>query len=345
MKALTFRDREKARYEQIKGKLFSLEAQQNGKYRQIPRPFCLADEYSYENLYRDIRDSALAYFLIRDIPWHDGLKGRHLPSNHLCCSQSCCVNFLFPLMKRPDLVKAIFSHYYPEIAEALPITGDKPLTDGTYPFIAFEWIGTRDYLREAKRKGMRRTRGANFTSADFAFRFRKNDGRIHLVLGEWKYTEDYGKNYKGSGRQGKARKSNYIDFFIDQEGSFKANYDREELYDSLFYEPFYQLMRLQLLAQEMEAHKEKEMDADTVSALHICPEVNLEFRMNVTSDYLKEKFPGKGVLEIWKYLVSGDKFMSISVEDLLNTMQGTKKADLKWLNYLKTRYGWSRQLR
>jgi len=339
LKALTFRDREKARYEQIKEELFSQEAQQKGTYKRVRRSFCLSDEYSYENLYQGIRDSAITYFIIRGIPWHDGLKGCHLPSNHLCCSQSCCINFLFPLMKQPDLIKAIFSQYYREIAKALPITEDKPLTDGTHPFIAFEWIGTRDYLEEAKRKRMRRTRGANFTSADFAFRFREKNGRIHLVLGEWKYTEEYGRSYKGSGRQGQVRKNNYINFFRDQEGVFSANEDMTRLYDSLFYEPFYQFMRLQLLAQEMETHKE--MDADTVSVLHICPEANHEFRKNVTSGYLREQFPEKDVLEIWKELVPQGKFKSISVEVFLDSIVRQAGPDNReWVDYLKTRYGW-----
>lgn len=341
MKTRIFRDEEKERYEAVKGKLFSVEASQDGFYNGIPRNFCLADEYSYENLYRDIRDIAITYFLIRGIPWHDGLKGRHLPSNHLCCSQSCCINFLFPLVKWPDLIKAIFSHYYPEMAAPLPITEDKPLTDGTYPFIAFEWIGKRDYLGEAKRKGMSRTRGANFTSADFTFRFRENNGRVHLVLGEWKYTEEYGRSCKGSGSSGDVRKSNYIDFFIAPKGVFNANSDKDKLYDSLFYEPFYQLMRLQLLAQEMEGHKDKEMDADVVSVLHICPEANNEFRNNVASDYLKGKLPGKGVLEIWKELVPSDKFMSISVEDLLDTIMNQAESNSQdWADYLGTRYSW-----
>jgi len=312
VKAKAFRSKEKARYEQIKERLFSLEARENGDYKLISRPFCLANEYSYENLYQGIRDSAITYFLIRDIPWHDGFKGRHLPSNHLCCSQSCCVNFLFPLIKRPDLIKAVFSHYYKEMATPLPITGDKPLTDRTYPFIAFEWIGTRDYLGEARRKGMSRTRGANFTSADFTFRFRETNGRIHLVLGEWKYTEEYGRSYKGSGQSGGVRKNNYIDLFKDPKGAFSTNSDKNKLYDSLFYEPFYQLMRLQLLAQEMEAYNDKEMDADVVSVLHICPEANVELRKNVAPDYLKVKFPGKDVLEVWKELVPRDKFLSTS---------------------------------
>ena len=338
---MTFRDREKERYRKLKPKLFSNEAQDEGNYRERQRFFCLADDYSHENLYQGIRDSAITYFLIRGIPWHDGFKRRHLPSNHLCCSQSCCINFLFPLVKRPDIIKTIFSHYYPEIATSLPLTGDKPLTDGTYPFIAFEWIGTRDYLGEAKRKGMPRTRGANFTSADFAFRFRENDGRIHLVLGEWKYTEEYGRNYKGSGRSGEVRKKNYTNFFSDQSGIFSAIDDREKLYDSLFYEPFYQLMRLQLGAQEMETHEEKEMDADIVSVLHVCPEANREFRERVTSPYLANTFLGKGTLEIWKELVPHNKFKSISVEELLNTIQDTSMDEREWLDYLKTRYGWS----
>jgi hypothetical protein len=344
MRKLYFRGQEKSRYEGIKDKLFSEEARKNGAYKTIPRSFCLADEYSYENLYQGIRDSAISYFLIRGIPWHDGLKGRHLPSNHLCCSQSCCVNFLFPLMKRPDFFKAIFHQYYPDLKDPLPITGDKPLTDGTYPFIAFEWIGTRDYLEEAKRKGMRRTRGANFTSADFTFRFQTNDNKIHLVLGEWKYTEEYGRNYKGSGRAGEVRRNNYEKYFYKSDGVFSTNHQKACLFDSLFYEPFYQLMRLQLLAQEMESHKGKEMDADIVSVIHVCPDANLEFRKSVAPDYLKNKFTGTEVLDIWRKLVPADKFMSISVEDLLDTIVSQVKGNNgNWVDYLKKRYDWRKK--
>jgi len=339
VKTKTFRSKEKARYDQIKEKLFSEEARKNGTYNNITRPFCLANEYSYENLYQGIRDFAISYFLTRGIPWHDGLKGRPLPSNHRCCSQSCCINFLFPLMKRPDLVKAVFSHYYPEIVDHLPITGDKPLADGTHPFIAFEWIGTRDYLEEAKRKGRHRTRGANFTSADFAFRFKRKDGRIQIVLGEWKYTEEYGRSYKGSGRSGDVRKGNYINFFKDPKGTLSTNSDKDKLYDSLFYEPFYQLMRLQLLAQEMEGYNDKEMDADIATVLHICPQTNREFRDRITSPYLAKTFPGKDTLEIWNNLVSEEKFKSISMEDLLDAIvHCSELSDSDWANYLQLRY-------
>ena len=333
---MTFRDREKERYRELKPKLklFSHEAQAEGNYRGRPRFFCLDDGCSSENLYKAIRKPAISYFESRHIPWHDGLKGRHLPSNHLCCSQSCCINFLFPFAKRPDIIKAVFSHYYPEIASCLPITEDKPLTDETYPFVAFEWIGVCDYLEEGKRKGMRRTRGANFTSADFIFRFRRKDGKIQIVLGEWKYTEEYHRLDKGI----EVRKQNYHLAFNRDSGVFKRR--DEDLYDALFFDPFYQLMRLQLLAQEMKLSRE--MGADVVSVLLICPEANREFRDRVTSPHLASLFPNKGTLEIWKELIPKDKFMNISVEDFLDTIVRQAGADNReWVDYLKTRYGWN----
>ena len=51
MKALTFKDKKRTRYEYIKEKLFSRKSQQSDLYKRIPRSFCLADEYSYENVY------------------------------------------------------------------------------------------------------------------------------------------------------------------------------------------------------------------------------------------------------------------------------------------------------
>ena len=63
--------------------------------------------------------------------------------------------------------------------------------------VAFEWIGERNYLGELRRGEVApddgRIRGANFTSLDFCVRFRRSDGRIQLVAGEWKYTEYYAK--------------------------------------------------------------------------------------------------------------------------------------------------------
>ena len=329
----TFRDREKERYKELKRKLFSNEAQDEGNYRERPRFFCLADDYSSENLYKTIRASAIEYFKARNITWHDGLEKRRVPSNHLCCSQSCCINFLYPMTTKPRMLASIFQHFYPELAEPLPIDEDLPLPNGSFPYMAFEWIGVCDYLGETKRKGSERTRGANFTSADFIFRFIRRDGKIQIVLGEWKYTEEYRRLDKGI----QVRKQNYHVAFNKHGGVFKHR--GEDLYNALFFDPFYQLMRLQLLAQEMELSRE--MDADVVTMLHICPVANREFRDRVTSPHLANIFPNKGTLEIWKELVPQNKFMSISVEDLLNTIERVTVDDQGWVDYLRTRYGWN----
>jgi hypothetical protein len=236
----------------------------------------------------------------------------------------------------PALVEAVLGVFFPELAKAVPVYEDDLLPSGSAPYMAFEWIGSQDYLGEQKRKGGRRTRGANFTSADFAFRFIRKDGRVQLVLGEWKYTEYYVSTDLGI----PVRKANYLRTFDRADGVFGPQ--RLDLYDSLFFDPFYQLMRLQLLAQEMETGGlGREMDADVVSVLHICPTANREFREHVTSPRLKAMFPGKGTLDIWKDLLPEDRFLSISVEDLLEAIvQKGWSIDRDWVRYLGDRFRW-----
>lgn len=350
---LTFRDREKARYRSLKPKLFSPQAQGKGTYRRQPRDFCLANDRACENLYTSIRKAAIEYFRERRIPWHDGLDNRRLPSNHLCCSQSCCINFLFPMTSDPELLRTVASRFYPDFEKALPVYTDKPLQGSRFPYVAFEWIGSPpsypDYLTEQHHKRGRPTRGANYTSADFVFRFLRRDGKIQLVLGEWKYTEDagstdYGTPKSPADRKPEVRKRTYREAFHRPGGVFK-NQDKS-LYDALFVGPFYQLMRLQLLAQEMEPVRE--LQADVVTVLHVTPEANREFREFVPSPslkntHLKDKFPNKGVLDIWEELVPAEKFMSLSTESLLGVLvreaQSTHPA---WVAYLEQRYGWGR---
>lgn len=352
---MTFRDREKARYANLKRGLFSVEAQREGFYhgRPPPRHFCLADECSSENLHTSVREAAIEYFRERRIPWHDGLFNRRFPSNHLCCSQSCCINFLFPMTSDSELLRTFGRRFYPDFEKALPIDTDKPLQDGRFPYMAFEWIGSPpsypDYLREQHHKKGRPTRGANYTSADFVFRFRRGDGKIQLVLGEWKYTEDSGSTDYGTAknpadRKPAVRKRTYWEAFLRSGGVFK-NQDKS-LYDGLFVGPFYQLMRLQLLAQEMESGRE--LQADVVTVLHVTPEANREFREFVTSPslkntYMKDKFPNQGVLDIWKALVPPEKFMSLSTESLLGDLvREARSSHPAWVAYLEQRYGWGR---
>jgi hypothetical protein len=108
-------------------------------------------------------------------------------------------------------------------------------------------------------------------------------------------------------------------------------------YSDLFYEPFYQFLRQQLLANEMEiAH---ENGADIVSVLHICPEHNHEFS-RVTSPGLENV--GKTAIEVWKgLLIHKDRFQSVSTETLFGNMDSLSFYGLsEWKSYISDRYGW-----
>ncbi len=108
-----------------------------------------------------------------------------MPSKHLCDSQVCCVNFLYPFAHKPNTLKKLLQPLFPSIKKILKIEVNQ--------YIAFELIGERNYLGEKTPKDWKRTRGANFSSADAALIFETNVGSRQIVLIEWKYTESYGK--------------------------------------------------------------------------------------------------------------------------------------------------------
>lgn len=331
---MTFRDKEKLRYRSIKAKLFSKQAQTPGTYKGIPRTFCLADDCSAENLHELIRDEAITYFKMRNIPWHEGFsdtdgKERAFPSNHLCCSQSMCVNCLAPMMRDPELLRNVFRVFLPELLEPLPFQADLPLENGRQPILSFEYIGTKSYLGETNWG----TRGANCTSVDFAFMFRRTDGLIQLVLGEWKYTEEYkGRKLPEPNKINSTRLRVYRQAFEH----WKSNQPNLPPYEVFFVEPFYQFMRQTLLAQEME--RAKEMDIDIVSLVHISPKANREFAEIFTSPTLSKY--GSTVTDVWKILAPKGRFLSISSEDFLTAIKqdinGPKKV---WADWLLERYG------
>lgn len=337
---MSFRDREKQRYEKIKPKLFSVAAQVPGIYRGKPRPFCLADGHSAENLHESIRKEVIEYFAQRKIPWHDGTSSKddtqkNLPSNHLCCSQTMCVNFLFPMVRDKELSRDVFKMFFENLSEILPFDADKPLSDRTKPFLAFEWIGMRNYLGETNWK----TRGANCTSADFAFRFRTTDDKIQLVLGEWKYTEEYkGRKLPPHEDINPTQYRVYKNAF----DNWKKNNSKLPPYESFFVEPFYQFMRQTLLAREMEKAKMTkppgEMDADIVSLLHISPAANEDFGKTFTSPIFK--IYGDTVTKAWTSIVTKDRFRALSTEKFLQTIKFTAKTKYQiWLKWIEERYG------
>lgn len=320
-----FLEEEKERQESIKQKLFSAEAQKGGMYKGKIRPFCLPLDLAKENLFGDFRDTATTYFADHKIGWHDGKDSD--PSNHLCDSQVCCINFLFAFVNNPKALATLLRPAFPNIQEMLKAEDNSYLT--------FEWIGRDNYLHEKISKSGTRTRGRNFTSADSMVRFKRIDGKIQTVLIEWKYTESYSETSIKISGSGTDRSATYKDLFEKSD----CPIDKTLLpnYISLFHEPFYQLMRQQFLANEMEIIHED--GAEIVSLLHISPMHNDDFH-KVTSPKLKSL--GNSPTSVWHKLIRNkDRFASINTEKLFEQFPIREFPELtNWHNYIFNRYGW-----
>jgi len=315
----------------IQSSYFSDQAKRDGIYKGKQRSFCLPVEYAEENLYFEIRDSAIEYFKHSGIKWHDGHNFK--PSNHLCDSQVSCVNFLFPFFDKPEAMIELFLPIFPDIKEIIPM-------ENLNQFISFEWIGKENYLNERVAVNSKRTRGANFTSSDAALMFENKNGERHIVLIEWKYTESYSSYFLKISKHGTDRTKIYYPLFNLND----CPINKSELpdFDALFYEPFYQLMRHQFLAHEME--KAEELGAKSVSVLHISPSINNDLG-RITSPKLLGL--GVSVTDVWKkILIESNKFKSIFTEKLFDPFPIDKFPELKsWWDYLKERYSWTDKLK
>jgi hypothetical protein len=322
----TFLELEKGRLKdfQAGSPYLTSEARDEGFYRTKYRPFCLPADCAEQNLFPGIRKTALEFFAKNEIKWHDGQN--HKPSNHLCDSQVCCVNFLFPFVDKPHALVEVMRPIFPELQEMLPVEYGQ--------FVTFEWIGCKNYLGEISRNGLR-SRGANYTSADAAIKFLQADGKIHTVLIEWKYTESYGSTDLKISSGGRDRTGIYQHLYDLPD----CPIDRTLLpdFDALFYEPFYQFMRQQFLAHEME--KAHECGADLVSLLHIAPAHNSDFQ-RITSPKLAGIAPT--AIEVWKKLVKpAGKFTSVTTEQLFGKLSARALPEIEeWIEYIHARYPW-----
>ena len=297
-----------------------------GIYRRKPRPFCLPVDHASENLFSEIRAGAMDYFKRNQIKWHDGRNGA--PSNHLCSSQVQCVNFLYPFANKPEALCDLLRPIFPNIQSITPMEGGSQL-------VSFEWIGLRNYLGEKVPPSGSRTRGALFTSADAAVMFRLADGTRQIVLVEWKYTESYGRTWLGIAKSGTNRMDIYRRLY-DSPGC-PLDKTKGPNFCDLFYEPFYQFLRQQLLAREMEL--EHELESDLVTVLHVAPANNLDFH-RVTSPGLQEL--GDSSIEVWKGLLrQPDRFVSVSTEALFGDFPvGTHPELATWWQYINQRHPW-----
>lgn len=281
---MSFREDQRKKVIGIRDEIFSDPG--DGVFKKSPREFVLQNPLL--NLWGGIREDVLEYFERNRIVWWSD-QGDHLPTGHLLSSQIACLNHLFFIQQRGDVAAAVLKAVHPEIVEAVVVD------DG---FVEFEVVGRENYLGEKSHN-----RGANATSIDAVMVGKKADGKNVLVLIEWKYTEDYRTNNKYI----PARAGIYDRLLAEPDCPIKV--DR---FESLYYEPFYQLMRQTLLGWKMV--QAGEYGCDEYIHLHIIPAENRELKERVTSPDLA----GDSMSEAWKnVLLEPARYRVISPEKFL----------------------------
>ena len=305
-----------------------------GKYfMRSNRDFVLID---YENnFYQPIKNEAIEYFQKNGIKWWGGKN----PTGHTLSSQIACVNHLFAIRKDKQAVLALLKSASNDFIDVYEIETDKH----NPAYIQFESVSDNDHLNEGQS-----SRGLNCTSIDALILAKHNDGTKWLIPIEWKYTEHYNntdksiedsdrlsqKHKKGDEAKGKERLDRYCynekGRLIDASDNLKSLPEyRKSVY---FFEPFYQLMRQTLWAEQMIKNKKTEtIKADNYLHLHIIPKEN--------DDLLKKKYKcsGADMESTWrKNLKSNALYKIISPEVFLNNIDKEKYKEL--IDYLAKRY-------
>ena len=261
--------------------------------------YCLPVAHADHNLLPDVREVALELFRELDIRWHASVRGG--PSNHLLDSQVQCVNALGRMVTEPARIDLAFRDVV-DIAEVLEVEPGR--------FLTFELVSPTDHLHEGKGEPLRR--GSKCTSIDAAFRYRTSTGATELALVEWKYTESYLGAERGGPRATRTRTARYRDLYQAPDGPLHS-----ELvpFEDMLLEPFYQLMRQQLLARELE--KDPDFPAEVVRVLHVLSRDNQAYQESLPCQ--THRALGASVDQIWARLLRAtDRYVRVDPEVFLD---------------------------
>ncbi|HHU46963.1 MAG TPA: hypothetical protein GXZ40_03600 [Bacteroidales bacterium] len=290
----------------------------------------------YKNLFAPIVNQVIEYFLENKISfWKIGGEPKGKPTGHVLSSQIACLNHLFPIRNDKKEVLKIAQIICEDIVDVLQIKTDEFSPE----YIAFEVVSDNDYLNECK-KGYKPTRGSHCTSIDALIYAKHKNGKNYILPIEWKYTEHYNNTdksiedrrneAKGENGKGRERLDRYVNkkpyLIPNSEQLIKQSEYKSSIY---FFEPFYQLMRQTLWAEQMIAHKDSEtIKADHYIHVHVIPQENNELLDKI---YPRSK---KNMETTWRECLNDQsKYKIISPEKLL---ANTENTILK--RYLSKRY-------
>ncbi len=300
----------------------------------LKHDYLLALGCEEENLFPTLRGEhgALRYFAERNIKWWqarvsgDASDGKR-PTRNMASSQIACVNFLLPLVGIPGALTAVLKAIDGDVTGVVDIEHE-----GTSSPVELEWIGL-DHALEGE--GVK-TRGANSTSVDAFMVAETPGGRRRAYLMEWKYVEEYRTEDKGQGPQGETRRKRYAHLYEKS-----PSFNRKVPFDAWLFEPFYQILRLRLLADRMV--RNRELGVTEAKVVVVVPEGNRAYRDRVTSPWFARGFPYLALSEIVREaLVQPDRAYATVSQLALAGAVRLRSGDhvASWNGYHRDRYGW-----
>ena len=280
-----------------------------------------------KNLYKEIRKEVIKYYANNRISWWGGGK----PTGHVLSSQVACLNHLFHIRNDKEAVTRMVKNISTDFVDVNEISTDK-YSPG---YIQFEAVSEYDNLNEGSPR-----RGNNCTSIDALVYAQHKDGSKWIIPIEWKYTENYSNQNKAIegykkdpvNCKGETRKKRYTELINNS--AHLSNMD----HNCSYYEPFYQLMRQTLWAEQLVKNKDKEtIKADYFLHVHAIPPENRNLLNKIY------KYSRRDMTTTWGDLLKDkSKYKIISPQTLLlNCLDNAKYQDLK--NYLSQRY-WNLQI-
>lgn len=293
----------------------------NGVFRKRHYTFVLAN--GVNNLYAPIRNDVIKYFEKNHITWWGGGSS---PSGHTLSSQIACLNHLFGIRNDACAVLSLVNNIRSEFIKVLPI----PCDAEPYSYISFEVVSDNDYLNEKYSY-----RGKNCTSIDALIYAQHKNGQLWLIPIEWKYTESYATNDKSNeDRHGEAKGTNgkglerlrrYTELIHKSQQLKSVEHYGGSVY---FQEPFYQLMRQTLWAENMVSNKNTErLKADDYLHIHVVPKDNQKLLDKLY------KVSGMNMEDTWRsMLIDEQKYVLIDPQNLMHPLSSSYMDLYAYLN-------------
>ena len=239
-----------------------------------------------ENLYPSLRgeNGAIRYFAERNIRWWQASASGDVsdgkgPTRNMASSQIACVNFLLPLVEIPGALTAVLQAIDDDVSGVVNIEHQ-----GTPSPVELEWIGLEHALEGPSVK----SRGANLDQCR-CLHGRGDAQRAARLPDGMEVRRGVPARGQGCGTAGR-----------DTAPEVRSPLRRVPVlsngkapFDAWLFEPFYQILRLRLLADRMV--RNQELGVFDAKVVVVVPEGNRAYRERVTSPPLAMAFPDRTV--------------------------------------------------